>query len=254
MHRDAMRALYDEDRRTMEEPDFRREIDGPVVRYVHQQGGLCVVLAADLDTDTADEHIRRQIAYARGAGSTLEWKLLSFDTPTDMHARLVAYGFAPDEPETIMVQAMDEPAESLLQPPASDIRRITTREGLESVIALQERIWGEGNASINLSLLPHLADGGTIALYAAYVDDQPVASARLAHTPGRAVGGLWGGATLPEHRKRGLYTDLLRVRVQEALRRGAQMLTVDARPMSRPILEKLGFQPIATALGFVLEP
>jgi hypothetical protein len=40
---------------------------------------------------------------------------------------------------------------------------------------------------------------------------------------------------------------LLAARAQEARARGFSLLTVDASPMSRPILEKHGFQHLATS-------
>ena len=56
---------------------------------------------------------------------------------------------------------------------------------------------------------------------------------------------LWGGSTLEGNRSRGLYTALLAARAQEAQRRGVGYLTVDASPMSQPILEHFGFVKIA---------
>ncbi len=56
---------------------------------------------------------------------------------------------------------------------------------------------------------------------------------------------LWGGSTISGFRKRGLYTALLAVRAQEANARGVRYLTVNASAMSRPILEKFGFEVIA---------
>jgi GNAT superfamily N-acetyltransferase len=52
---------------------------------------------------------------------------------------------------------------------------------------------------------------------------------------------------VPAFRKQGLFTSLVAVRAQEARRRGARFLTVDARPMSRPILEALGFKLLCFA-------
>jgi GNAT superfamily N-acetyltransferase len=52
---------------------------------------------------------------------------------------------------------------------------------------------------------------------------------------------------LPAYRGRGLYTALLAARVQEARRLGASYATVDAGPMSLPILRRLGFQPLTVA-------
>ena len=43
----------------------------------------------------------------------------------------------------------------------------------------------------------------------------------------------------------GFYTALLAVRVQEAIARGRRYLTIDASPMSRPIVERFGFVRLA---------
>ena len=65
--------------------------------------------------------------------------------------------------------------------------------------------------------------------------------------PRSAFASLWGGSTLPELRKRGLYTSLLNARLEEARQRGFRYLTVDAGDMSRPILEKRGFRLLTHA-------
>jgi len=65
--------------------------------------------------------------------------------------------------------------------------------------------------------------------------------------PRSSFASLWGGSTVPERRRRGLYTALLAVRAQEARRRGYRFLTIDASPMSRPICEKHGFQFLTCA-------
>ena len=86
-------------------------------------------------------------------------------------------------------------------------------------------------------------DGEHISFYAGYVDDRPVCSAwiRFNREPA-AFASLWGGSTLPAHRKHGFYTALVAVRAQEAIRRGYRFLTIDASPMSRPIVARHGFQ------------
>ena len=58
---------------------------------------------------------------------------------------------------------------------------------------------------------------------------------------------MWGGSTVSEFRNQGLYTALLATRAQEARLRGVRYLTVDASPMSRPILEKFRFEMISTS-------
>jgi N-acetylglutamate synthase-like GNAT family acetyltransferase len=53
---------------------------------------------------------------------------------------------------------------------------------------------------------------------------------------------LHGGSVLPAFRGRGIYSQLLELRMLEARERGVSSVTVDAAPMSRPILEAKGFQ------------
>ncbi|NMB86841.1 MAG: GNAT family N-acetyltransferase, partial [Chloroflexi bacterium] len=83
------------------------------------------------------------------------------------------------------------------------------------------------------------------SIYVAYAGDQPVATAWIYFPPHSRFASLWGGSTRAEYRGRGLYTALLAIRLQEALRRGVTYLSVDASSMSRPILEKYGFVKIA---------
>jgi hypothetical protein len=57
---------------------------------------------------------------------------------------------------------------------------------------------------------------------------------------------LCGGATLPEARGKGAYRALVAARWQAAVERGTPVLVVQAGKMSRPILERLGFERVAT--------
>ena len=57
---------------------------------------------------------------------------------------------------------------------------------------------------------------------------------------------LAGAITLPEYRGRGCYRALLRARWDEAVRLGAPALVVHAQETSRPILERCGFERVAT--------
>ena len=54
--------------------------------------------------------------------------------------------------------------------------------------------------------------------------------------------------------KRGLYTALVATRVQAALRRGYRFLTIDASPMSQPIVASHGFQLLTYACDYAWKP
>jgi GNAT superfamily N-acetyltransferase len=57
---------------------------------------------------------------------------------------------------------------------------------------------------------------------------------------------LWGGATLPEWRRRGIYRATVAYRATLAGGRGFRYLETDASDDSRPILERLGFTAVTT--------
>jgi GNAT superfamily N-acetyltransferase len=60
-----------------------------------------------------------------------------------------------------------------------------------------------------------------------------------------APGVYLAGGNLAEHmRGRGIYRALVRARWNEAERRGTPALVVQAGKMSRPILERLGFETV----------
>jgi hypothetical protein len=79
-------------------------------------------------------------------------------------------------------------------------------------------------------------------LYAAWVDGRIAAVGRAAFTTVGAY--LTGGATAAWARGRGAYRAVVRARWDAAVERGTPALAVGAGPMSRPILERLGFRQV----------
>ena len=64
--------------------------------------------------------------------------------------------------------------------------------------------------------------------------------------------GTHGGGTRPDYQGRGVYRALVAARAAEARRRGHRFLTVDARETSRPILERIGFEPLTKVRDWTL--
>ena len=178
--------------------------------------------------------------------------MFDHDTPADLKQRLIAHGFEPDEPEALMALDLEEAPARLLQPVSADIRRITDPAQLSLVAAVQAQVWEKPTPGLEDELAQTLrTHPDLMSIFQAYADDKPVANARICYHPGRRFADLWGGSTLPAYRGRGIYTALVAVRAQEARTRGVRFLTVDASPMSRPILEKLGFRHLVYTTPFV---
>ena len=78
--------------------------------------------------------------------------------------------------------------------------------------------------------------------FAAWVDGRMASVGKAIYT--RAGGYLLGGSTATWARGRGGYRAVVRARWDEAVRRGTPALAVGAGAMSRPILERLGFEQV----------
>jgi predicted GNAT family acetyltransferase len=250
-------AIFDEEQRQdVRFFDVKREVTPEVVRFIPREGMESdggVVVYSCLSTENADKVIDEQIAYFERLGCDCGWKVYDHDTPADLQERLKAHGFELGEPEAIMVLDLHEAPAVLRQQANPAIRRIEDSAGIVEMMAVQRQVWKEDE--LPGWLADHLRQellerSEQIAIYVAYVDGAPASSAWVRfHAPGRFAS-LWGGSTVPSQRKRGLYTALVAARAREAERRGMRFLTVDASPMSRPILEKLGFRCISTAYEY----
>ena len=256
METDEILALFNRHQRIqIEYPGMRKDVfpgpqkDGPpqLVRFVHPARGMNFIAFSHLDPSDADEIIAEQIAYFREQNLSFSWPVYEQDNPPDLKERLAARGGKLYEEEEVMVLDLQSVPASLLESPRADIRTITRPEQLEDVIQIEEMVWGSNFDWARERLGGHLAIPGFLNIYAAYVEDQPVCAGWVYFHPGNPFANLYGGSTLAEQRGKGLYTALLAVRVQEALRRGYRFLTIDAGPMSAPIVRKHGFQLLTRA-------
>ena len=249
LDRGAVLALYDQQERyAARDVGLRREELPHLVRYVDLVGTSGVVLYSRLSPATADAAIEDQMAYFGRLGQTFEWKVFSHDQPPDLVERLAAHGFDIDETEAVLVHVLDSPTEGTASTGDIAVRRIATRDELGEVASIKARVYGDGSPDIVQRLayeMEHAPE--TLSVYVASVGGTPAACGWIRFRPGGAFASLWGGSTLPELRHRGVYSALTRARLDEARRRGARFVTVDAGHMSRPILEKRGFHLLTEA-------
>jgi len=261
MNRTEVLAAFNRQVRQSTAPDATAtyEADGNVVRRCAAPGlgGSCVVWSS-LNGRNADQVISEQIALFGGRGEEFEWKLYSYDEPDDLAARLEAAGFTPEEPESLMIAMIAEIAEALATaglPPGVSLEHVTDEDGVDRLIGVHERVFGEDASQLRGWLLAQLARAPeTTDLVVAMAGDEPVCSARTDYLPGTEFAGLWGGGTLPHWRRRGIYRALVRYRAERAAQRGYRYLTVDASDESRPILERIGFERLAVTTPYMWSP
>ncbi len=240
--------LFDrEQRQEVTFTDSRREVTPYVVRQISQYDHDSAIIYAHFTPDEADTVIQAELAYFERLGHNLEWKVYTHDPLTDLKERLAAHGLTIEEPEALLVLDLETAPAELGQPVDPAVRRLTDPAQISELQAMKEAVWNEDFNWLARRLADDLRfHPAETAIYAAYADGQMVSSAWMFFHPNSQFASLWGGSTLPAYRGRGYYGALLAARAQEARRWGVRFLTVDASPMSRPILQKSGFQWLTT--------
>ncbi|MEV6114493.1 GNAT family N-acetyltransferase [Streptomyces sp. NPDC052109] len=255
MDHTTMLARYDREMREHARPDgpgARIERAGAVVRQVADAQGWNGVLWSGLEPAGADRAIQEQIAYFTGLGRDFEWKLYGHDRPDDLGARLRAAGFRAEPDETLLIAETDRLASHTEPPAGVRLVRATDPAGVDLVVDVHEKAFGTDGTRLRHRLLARLAaDPGTVVAVVALAGDEPVGAARTELVPGTGFAGLWGGGTVEAWRGRGVYRALVAHRARVAAACGYRYLQIDASPMSRPILEGLGFHALSTTTPYL---
>lgn len=108
----------------------------------------------------------------------------------------------------------------------------------------------EVDVAIADSLVARLARGDGMELWVAEVDGRMVSGGRLEPVPGTDFAGIWGGATLPAFRGRGLYGLVTAARAASAQSMGKTLVHSDSTEYSRPILERAGLVRVSTTTPY----
>lgn len=235
------------------------ERDGPLLRFLGLPGRGFVVYRdlGGLEGAGLDALIARQVEVFAERGERFEWKLHGHDRPKDLSQRLRAAGFVPEETETITIACVATIAGEVQLPAGVSLREVTSHADLLRVAALEQAVWGdEDQQSWLVDMLESERAVDPDALTIAVVESglTVVCAAWVRFELGTEFATLWGGATLPEWRRRGIYRATVSYRATLAAARGFRYLETDASDDSRPILERLGFTAVTTTTPYVWSP
>jgi GNAT superfamily N-acetyltransferase len=183
----------------------------------------------------------RSLLRARGRDRT-QWEIGSAAEPPDLVQQLLERGLVREkEPYAVALLLTREPPRG---PPEIVARRVETFDEFAAAHGVQAEAFGlleDELAEARAFLAQHWRDTPNL-MHAAWLDGEMVSAGTSAPTPHGLL--LYGGASLEHARGRGAYRALLRARWDEAVARGAPALMTQAGAMSRPILERLGFEPV----------
>lgn len=246
-----------------------------MVRYVNRRGTHSLILYFELGR-LSEEDIgivaERETGYFRGLGHSFEWKVFDYDSPENLRFLLQDSGYEIEPEETLMAMDITRMPEELVPHRGPRTRRhrpcmpggsltprqVTDPEEIPAILsAVQNRAF---NTTFDTLLQPDAVqhplegeltarmaqDPDSMAFYVIRDGNRPVSAAWTLYFSDAPFAGFYGGATLPEYRRRGLYSALVSVRARAARDRGVRYVTVDAGSMSRSILEHLGFRKLAS--------
>ncbi len=224
-----------------------------------------------LPPDAVDAEIAAQTASWRerpgscadGRPRRVEWKAYGHDAPADLGARLERAGWVPDDEETLLVGRVADVLAAVVPVTVDgvgfrEVDPAAPDDDLRRIRVCKEEVWDEDFGSLIAELRAELV-GGPAGLRiwlaeAAGADGEPVvvSAAWLRLHAGTDFCSLWGGGTRSAWRRRGIYRELVRRRVEQAAGAGHSLVQVDASPDSRPVLERLGLQALTWTRPYVL--
>jgi GNAT superfamily N-acetyltransferase len=253
-HRAVLATFDTQMRRRPRDANALIEQDHMVNRHM-SPGGWTGVLWSDLDEASADEVIDAQIRRFARQGRPWEWKHYSHDRPADLAERLVSRGFEAGHPETLMVADLASLDVTSAPPPGVVLRQVSTEGDVALLVGLCDEAFGrrEADSAVLASELLTLLrrtppeSAGVLAM----MGERAVGAGRVELPPTVDFASLWGGATLPARRGRGIRRALVASRAATAIAAGYRYLQVNALSASQPILGRLGFAALATTTPFV---
>lgn len=254
---DALLAAYDHQLRTEAETVGADRVEhlGPLLLATFR-GGSGFVTYRGLGGAGVEE-IRELVAAALGhyladtEVGHVEWKTRAHDEAPGLHEALLDHGFVPDEPESVMLGELRDLAVDVPVPDGVILRRVTEERDVRAMCAMQAEVFGDpASEGMALALLRRLAEGDGTELWLAEADGQVVSAGRLEPVAGTEFAGIWGGATRPEWRGRGLYRALTVARARSALALGKRLAHSDSTELSRPILERAGLVRVTTTTPY----
>lgn len=183
------------------------------------------------------DEVRAEIhRHLRSHGRTAcTWEVGSSARPSDLVERLLRLGLVEEAGSSAVGMVLTgTPAGRF--PEGVEVRRADS--------AADESIAAEiAAAAFGGSARPRRFDPASpVVTYLAYIEGEPVGRATGAFS--RYGVSLFGGAVMPAARGRGAYRALVLARYSDAVERGTPFAATQGGPMSRPILDRLGFREL----------
>ena len=206
-----------------------------------------------LDKNQLEDTIKKVIDHFTSVGLTkIAWIVSPQSTPSNLIEKLESNGFKKEIP----VLGMYRPTEKEFDITVTEefeFKEYTIDEALKLLEdpkygKMIEKAYGmpEGASNI-MKMMTSFYQGIEFASYYAYdkANNEPVGFSAIAYVPGTKIALLNGAATLPEHRGKGIYSAMVKLRHEKAKKDGIENLIIQAKEeTSAPIASKYGFEKV----------
>jgi GNAT superfamily N-acetyltransferase len=173
----------------------------------------------------------------------VEWWVGWRAEPNDLGNTLAALGLVPnDDPPTLTgMTCTTEPPRGTVE-----VSQVETLGEYTAALQVDWEVWQlnederDSRRELEIGRFDEMQAAGTVHHFAALLDGRLVGFARAIDMPDAVA--LFGGAVLPDARRKGVYRSLVHARWAHAAARETPVLVVQAGPMSAPVLDGLGFR------------
>jgi hypothetical protein len=228
---------------------------GPLrlVAFPRGRGFITYRNLADADESVISCWVEQAIAYFIGEPEIdrVEWKSRGHDHAPGLHDALLRNGFVAEPTESVMIGEATGLAVDVPLPDGVSLRQVSSAEDVRAMSAMQDEVFGDPVSDASADALLHrlsLRDG--MQLWVAEAGDEIVSAGRLEPVPNTEFAGIWGGATRPAWRGRGIYRAVTAARARSAIALGKRLIHSDSTEFSRPILERSGLLEVTTTTPY----
>ncbi|OLS24001.1 MAG: hypothetical protein HeimC3_22260 [Candidatus Heimdallarchaeota archaeon LC_3] len=211
-----------------------------------------------LHENNAEEGIKDVINYYNKMGSkSIAWITGPLTTPPNFSEYLEKNNFEFEEAAWGMYLPVNAEFEVHALKDVEIIEATLEDMGREDVQKMIEQAYGmpEGSGKLMQQFVELFEKISDIAIYIGYDGKKPIAFGNLVVIPGTKGAVLGGSATLPEYRKKGLYSNMVKIRKDKAKKFGVEYLIIQAKEAtSAPIAMKFGFEKICTLNFYLHKP
>jgi hypothetical protein len=261
---DHLLRAYDEQLRTDAEVSGALAVrrHGPLYLATYPERGFITYRnLQDADASTIAAWVRHATQHFRAEAGvkSVEWKTRAHDSAPGLHEALVAAGYVPDDPESIMIGEAAALAANLNDgqqqlPRGVTLRRVSTPTDVRKMTSMQAEVFGDPESeAMAIELLQRLGNSDGMELWVAECAGQFISAGRLDPVEGTEFASVWGGSTLPLWRGKGIYRALTAARARSALGLGKRWIHSDSTEFSRPILERAGLIKVSATTPYVVE-